>query len=155
MRKERVGKGVTGVLPASTLGLLPPPSADMKPPPPSTVHKQPPRLLHDNANHAPGLNGTATFGFASSEQPPPSRIIGDTKGEDCDENSRKERDTREETGEAASPAPPVLLGRMIRLFAHGTPASLELELGRVGEQALRELRTPDVSNSVSSRSPLS
>eukprot|EP00903_Cladosiphon_okamuranus_P006797 g6625.t1 len=38
---------------------------------------------------------------------------------------------------------PMLLEKMLHLFGHGTPASLELEMKRVGAEALRALRTPD------------
>lgn len=40
----------------------------------------------------------------------------------------------------------VLLEKMMHLFRHGTPESLELELKRVGEGNLRALRTPEVGS---------
>ena len=42
-------------------------------------------------------------------------------------------------------SPPTQLETMLHLFGHGTPLSLEMELKKVGQDALRALRTPDVS----------
>lgn len=110
-----MGEHVTGVIPASAFGLLPAPL--------DALPSIPTRLKND-------LNRVASSGTPSEGEVEEMKHVGGGKGS---------------VANAVSPPPTVLLEKMLHLFGHGTPLGLELELNRVGEEALRALRTPDVS----------
>lgn len=124
-----MGEHVTGVIPASALGLLPAPldaSSSMS----TNQRRDPPKTKIETVLERHDVNRAASSGVPSEE------IMED---EVATEESNY-------TGTTATAVPPLmLLEQLLHLFGHGTPLSLELELNRVGEEALRALRTPDVS----------
>lgn len=126
-----MGEHVTAVIPASAFGLLPPPPGENRAS--STNREQPP--FRKNEMSGPG--GVATT------------VSSRTGGGNGTRKAKGDRGIVAGDGAIAATAPPqstsVLLEKMIHLFRHGTPLSLELELSRVGDETLSALRTPDVS----------
>lgn len=133
--QDRVGEHVKEVLPASTLGFLPIPQLDLEQRTLGT-HDQP-RLLAKQTNLDSDQNTPATF---------PNAVTGNPSGEGKGGTAEDENKERARGGGEVDPSKTLaLLEKMIHLFRHGTHLSLELELKAVGAEALRALRTPDVS----------
>ena len=127
--KERVGEHVTEVIPASPFGLLPAPLDAQRSVPTKVNQKFQNVLQQHDVRHA-----------ASSETP------SEGIKEDGTVAAAEEQHVGEGRGGISTTASmAMLLDSMLHLFGHGTPMSLELELDRVGAEALRALRTPDVS----------
>lgn len=131
--KERVGDRVTRVVPASMFGLLPAPL------------DAPPSMFTNQRRHPLSDQFKNVFGQHDVDRP----VLLGTRSEGF-ENNEEAAEEKTQVG-AGKPdvakvvSPPMLLEKMVHLFVHGTPLSLELELNRVGEDTLRALRTPDVS----------
>lgn len=127
-----MGQHVTEVIPASAFGLLPP-VLDEKPSP--SIDKQQRlegekfRCTSRGPHGATFISTTASYSEGGQEG---------QKGEGMDKFVGRR-------GGETSPAVLLLLEKIVHLFRHGTPSSLELELNRVGGEALRALQTPDVS----------
>lgn len=133
--QERVGEYVKEVIPASTLGFLPTPPLDLEQRTLATNDR--PRLLAKQTNLDSGSNAPATN---------PILVTGRPLGEGNGGTAEDEMEERVEGGREVDPSTTLaLLKKMIHLFRHGTHLSLELELKAVGAEALRVLRTPDVS----------
>lgn len=126
-----MGEQVSGVIPASTFGLLP---APLDPPPSVPANHRCPlntKFRYDIEQHdvnRAGSSGTPSEGVKEDQTVAEEhKHVGEGKG-----------------GISTIASTPMLLEKMLHLFGHGTPTSLELELKRVGTEALRALRTPDV-----------
>lgn len=127
-----MGRHVTEVVPASAFGLLPSPLGE--PPSPSADRQQ--RLAGEKFRNTPsGRHETALTSTTGSYS-------------EGVEEDRKEEDKGKLVGGGGREIPtamlPLLLEKVLHLFRHGTPSGLELELSRVGGEALRALTTPDV-----------
>lgn len=129
-----MGEHVTGVIPASAFGLLPPPLEETLSVP--TNQQRQPLSINFNNN----VLEQHEMNHAASSRAPVEGVEGDTVAAPEMQHVRG--------GECATSnavSPPELLESMLHLFGHGTPLGLELELNKVGKEALRALRTPDVS----------
>lgn len=128
-----MGEHVTGVIPASTFGLLPTP-LDETPSVPVNQRRHPLSIEFNNVLELNGKDHAALSGGTS-----------DGVDRDATAAAKMQHVGGRVCAIFNTVSPPMLLKAVLHLFGHGTPLSLELVLNNVGEEALRALRTPDVS----------